>query len=723
MVMKRVAIIGGGPGGLMAAYLLEQKSPDNLDVTLFEASGRVGGKLMSRRFNTAAVLYEAGTAELYDYSQLGPDPLRQLVDKLGLPTVEMFGQTVVLGDHIMRNRADIKRHFGKKTVKAIAKFHRHARALLRPRDFYDAGWPDDNKHVWVRRSFQSVLAKVPDETARRFIKVAVHSDLATEPHLTSGLYGLENCLMDNPRYMQYYTLQGGLERLPQALRASIAAHVELNRPVVRIEKTDTWTYRVFSRHNGQIVADDFDLVMVALPYYWLPTVEWGGKRLATAMYEHHAYYEKPAHYLRISILFQKPFWRHLIPGSYFQLDAFGGCCVYDEALRYDAGPYGVLSWLLGGNDALIMSNYTNTRLIDEALASLPKALAAGRPLFLEGHVDRWIGTVSAQPGGYPIKGPKVRHVPEPKEHPGLIIIGDYLFDASINGVLDSADIATDLMLKYLRPPTSHLTLTSSMTSITARNHRAGGGLKKSYFDYYDGKQSYKKAFKQYFDAKYVTDLIHLVWGVSPPYRLLDAGSANGLTLRALAKGGVDTWGIENNHYIHRKTPRKLRERNLLGDVRNIPFEDDYFDFVYETCLCYVPDNEVDQAIRELFRITRYGVLFGSITIDMRGQAVEENELFYGIKTLDTLRAWSERFLRNDFQLAVTGQYVLKKVWKVEKKANEGDPWYPTRESMRYCFYTKHTATRQDYAMPTHARLTWPASVNNQALEQQCKVAQ
>src|SRR5262249_7195601 len=155
--------------------------------------------------------------------------------------------------------------------------------------------------------------------------------------------------------------------------------------------------------------------------------------------------------------------------------------------------------------------------------------------------------------------PKVRHVPEPKEHPGLIVVGDYLFDSSINGVLDSGDIATDLMLKYLGQHTSHLTLTSSMTSITARNHKTGGGLKKSYFDYYDGKQSYKKAFKQYFDVKYMTDFIHVVWGVSPPYRLLDAGSANGLTLQALAKVGIDAWGIENNRYIHRMTRRKLRE--------------------------------------------------------------------------------------------------------------------------------------------------------------------
>jgi monoamine oxidase len=501
MHAKRIAVIGGGPGGLMTAYLLEQKSPAPLDITLFEASDRVGGKIMSRWFNTAAVRYEAGTAELYDYSQLGFDPLRQLIETLQLPTDELFGSTVVLGNRIIRNRADIKRHFGKKTAQALARFYRQGRSLTSPLDYYHAGWPYDNKHPWIRRSFQSILTKVPDQTAKRFIEVAVHSDLATEPSMTHGLYGLENCLMDDPQYMRYYSIQGGLERLPQALRTRLAAQVELNRPVVRVAKTAARTYRVFSRQHGHISADDFDLVAMALPHAWLPTVAWGSRKLEAAMHAHYAYYDRPAHYLRITILFHKPFWRHLIPGTYFQLDAFGGCCVYDESARDEVGPYGVLSWLLSGHQALLMSNAPDTALIEAALASLPGALAAGQTLFLEGHVQRWIGTVSAQPGGYPIKGSKIRHVPEPTEHPGLIVIGDYLFDATINGTLDSADIATDLMLKYLGYPPASLILATSSRTAPHHSARAGGGGPSLASN--NGKQRATKPVKQAFDATHV----------------------------------------------------------------------------------------------------------------------------------------------------------------------------------------------------------------------------
>ncbi|MEY2724262.1 MAG: hypothetical protein RLZZ458_129, partial [Planctomycetota bacterium] len=35
--------------------------------------------------------------------------------------------------------------------------------------------------------------------------------------------------------------------------------------------------------------------------------------------------------------------------------------------------------------------------------------------------------------------PDQRHRPEPVEHPRLFLTGDYLFDSTINGVMDSAE--------------------------------------------------------------------------------------------------------------------------------------------------------------------------------------------------------------------------------------------------------------------------------------------
>ena len=64
--LPRVAIIGGGPGGLFTAYELQRLVDRPLEVTLYEASDRLGGKVRTMRFTSADVRYEEGAAEIYE---------------------------------------------------------------------------------------------------------------------------------------------------------------------------------------------------------------------------------------------------------------------------------------------------------------------------------------------------------------------------------------------------------------------------------------------------------------------------------------------------------------------------------------------------------------------------------------------------------------------------------------------------------------------------------
>jgi SAM-dependent methyltransferase len=677
----RVGIIG------MTAYLLDMKSPVRLRSKIFEASNRVGGKLVTAQFDCAPVSYEAGAAELYGYSKIGPDPLYNLIKSFGLSTKEMFGPTVVLDDQILASPADIERHLGGKTLSAIRGFQKRARKLISPLAYYNSGWPNGNTHPCARRSFQSVLAEVPDKQARRYLKVAVHSDLATEPPHTSALFGIENALMVHKDYVRLYSLEGGMERLTQALKENTSAEIAMNCPVVRVKKNRFGTYNIYYRHRENISSEEFDAVVIALPNGWIQRIEWEGKRLEEAMCKHNLYYEGMAHYLRITLLFQKPFWQEVIGGSYFQSDKFGGCCVYLESSKLDAANYGTLNWLLAGSEALLRSNLEDQILIELALDSLPKALSSGRELFLEGKIHRWVGAVSAPRVGYRVRGAKRRHLPEQKGHPGLLVVGDYLFDTTLNGVLDSADIATNLVLR-------HLSIKRRPFSLEAPRlwqGQSGAKLKKSYFVYYDGKKDYERSFKTYFDGKLIIKQIQIVWGMKPPYRLLDSGSASGLSLDVFAKAKVDAWGIENNHFIHKKTPTHLRTRNVLGDVRDIPFEDNYFDFVYDTSLCYLLERDLDGAIQELHRVTRYGVFLGVVSSDLKQSVAVKDGVNYGVQTLSTLSEWSERFTRNGFRLAVNDKKTLSKIWKLENKAGDANLWYPNRRIMKYVFYTKESA--------------------------------
>lgn len=49
--MLDLAIVGGGPGGLMSAWYLKKKLGDLCRVTIYEASNRVGGKIVTRKFD------------------------------------------------------------------------------------------------------------------------------------------------------------------------------------------------------------------------------------------------------------------------------------------------------------------------------------------------------------------------------------------------------------------------------------------------------------------------------------------------------------------------------------------------------------------------------------------------------------------------------------------------------------------------------------------------
>src|SRR5688572_30789527 len=150
--MTRVAIVGGGPGGLMAAHLLERKCGNACRATLFEASGRLGGKIDTRRFDRAPVMYEAGVAECYGYEAIGPDPLRRLVRELGLTTTPIDGSAVVMDGTILRTDSDVARLCGIRTRTAIEAFRAGAAALL-PRSAWHRGLaPEDNRHPWADRS-------------------------------------------------------------------------------------------------------------------------------------------------------------------------------------------------------------------------------------------------------------------------------------------------------------------------------------------------------------------------------------------------------------------------------------------------------------------------------------------------------------------------------------------------------------------------------------------
>lgn len=171
--------------------------------------------------------------------------------------------------------------------------------------------------------------------------------------------------------------------------------------------------------------------------------------------------------------------------------------------------------------------------------------------------------------------------------------------------------------------------------------------------------------------------------------MLVAGSASGELVGALRARGIDAWGIENNRAIHARTPKELKKFNKLGSIVDMPFKDGEFDFVFETSLCHVSEKRVTRAIRELNRVVKTGLVFGSVTSDMAPALIDRYDLLRGVKKLGTWWEWSELFFGNGFDLSMHRRDCTDELWAATLAANKGPgQWYANSDSLRYSFFDK-----------------------------------
>ncbi len=438
-----IGILGGGPGGLLTARMLEQTAAVPPSISIIEASDRVGGKVLTSMFNALPVPYEAGAAELYDYSAIDEDPLKQLIADLGLPIQPLDGSSLIHNDRLIGNLDDLRASLGSEAAAALVQFHHRGRDRLSPREFYEA-LPVPSLDGCEGGSFETLLASIQSPAARRYVERFIHSDLATEASRTSRRYGLENYLMNDPAYMQLYCVAGGNEQLIEAIVSRLSAQIQRQVRAISVGRGADGRLTVETESAGGRSQRSFDAVVLALPIEPLKHLRFHGDGLHTAMQRHIAHHDHPADYLRVSILFDKAFWRGRWDDAYCMLEDFDGCCLYDESARDPAEDHGVLGWLLGGEAAVAWSQRPDAEIVEAAISALPSWLREpARHHQLEVRVHRWIGAVSSLPGGWQPLPLDRRHQPDATDHPTLFVVGDYLFDSTLNGVHDSAEYVAD----------------------------------------------------------------------------------------------------------------------------------------------------------------------------------------------------------------------------------------------------------------------------------------
>jgi monoamine oxidase len=667
-----VAVIGGGPGGLFTAWHLAAKAGNACEIVVFEASDRIGGKIITKQF-AGAGLYEAGVAEIYGYSHLGPDPLRDLItQELRLETRPISGDACVFNGEIIPNVDALAERYGAAARDEAKAFRAKCGKFLNKSAFYKGERLSDNSHPWAALSGEELLMReISDETARRYIRVMAHSDVAAPPHQTNGLNFLKNVLMDVDDYIDVYSVEGGNEEIVKGLVDQLDAEIRLNSPLRSIESLPDGTYRLEVGTNGarhEVIAD---FVVLALPLSAFSSVDFRSTPLKRGMAHHIQNYDRPAHYVRATLLFERPFWREHIEGEWWMSDAFDGCCVYEESARHDYGRWGALGYLIAGNAALDVANMSDERIEDLCLDALPRELAYGKELIVDCRIHRWMASVNAIPGGYPARRRSEAHRPDAAHDPRVFVVGDYMFDSTLNGVLDSADSATDLILADL------------LATRRTRQLKTAGVI---------GTCRWPLGFNEeilrlYFGADFLADLLKVSYRLTPGARVLHVGSGSGRVVGALRALGFDAYGVEPNRLAHVSTPAELAPYNRLGGLTDLQCPDGHFAVIIETALCHLPRGDVGKVVAELRRATRRGLILGSITTDQTIDLLEKFDLLSGVETLTSRWEWSDELFAVGFDHALADPLRLAQAWKRAEAAGAGPGhWYEDAESLLFCCY-------------------------------------
>ena len=436
--MDRIGIIGGGFSGLLSAMLLEEALGGQVEIVVLEGSNRRGGRMRTTRVPGPPASYEAGVAEFYDIA--GNPQLRQLVRYLNLATRPLVGRPYFsIGNQVIRDDAGLERLLGRRGIDRLRRFWADGTAGRSPADYARAGQPRDNEHPWLHRTFEHVLSEIDDPLSEWFTAVQCHSDLATEPARTSGLFGMDNLLIDHPGYCSMYTLVDGNEGLIQALSDRVRSPVLRDAPVTRVDAHPDRGFRLTCRTVDEPRHSvDLDALIVTLPPSRLRAIRWSDAALCSAVQAHVLHHDHGTAYLRVTLFCRRRFWRDQFPEDYFVSDAFGGVTVYDQSPDRDGDGVGVQSWLIAGANALELADRSDEGVVAAVLSAMPSALRVSDDVLIEGRVDRWLGAagVSGLPGGVPLLSLEKRHIPDPR-WPRLLFVGDYLYDSTLCGAVDA----------------------------------------------------------------------------------------------------------------------------------------------------------------------------------------------------------------------------------------------------------------------------------------------
>ncbi|HEY76442.1 MAG TPA: glycosyltransferase [Thermoflexia bacterium] len=249
----KVGILGAGPAGLFAAWLLHQR---DVDVTVFEARPYVGG--ISRSFRWHNFTCDLGAHRLFTQDET---VLRHLLS------------LVPMGRHIRRSRLYLAGKWIRDPVNIVEILYRYFPVttanialsyLFRPRhtpensfdDFVNRRYGAALNQFFFRPYTEKMFGLTGDQIsvdwARRKVRISGPLDLVRESSKKHFGYF-------------YYPIHGGFGAILERVYRDIRDHVRLNSPVRALETYGDHIETVIYEHEGKRREETFDQIISTLP--------------------------------------------------------------------------------------------------------------------------------------------------------------------------------------------------------------------------------------------------------------------------------------------------------------------------------------------------------------------------------------------------------------------------------------------------------------------------
>ena len=181
--------------------------------------------------------------------------------------------------------------------------------------------------------------------------------------------------------------------------------------------------------------------------------------------------------------------------------------------------------------------------------------------------------------------------------------------------------------------------------------------KKWDFDYWDGDRRINYGGYNYIEGRWekVANAIFKHYSLPPNAKILDVGCGKGFLLFDMLKirPDIEIYGLDISNYAIENSKEEIREKIVLGNSNNLPWEDDYFDLVISiTTLHNLYIFDLFKSLKEIERVAKS---YKYICVESYRNEVEKANLLYWQVTCEAFNTPKEWVWIFD-QSGYTGDY-------------------------------------------------------------------